>query len=370
MATGFGFCSNCGAALTEAGQRFCAACGFTLPVAAAPAAAASPAAAMPPHPPAVVPTPPSAAPAPVAAPVPAPPPAWAMPPVAPVGAAPTKTTVNPAFLVGGLVIAAIVVAAAFAMNNSKGTPNPSAGKSGSLFGSAVPTGTMVAATRTPAVNTLGAVTFEPSSFSCGDTKAQITMSVWLPASVPSTEKVTARLDDTDLTAKSVATDFEKQGDGRWLTTGTDSTSTLCDIVGEGKHILRVLDSQGALLAQGSFTVTASATPTPPPVAAGTITIEPSSLSCSTAGLEVTVSAWLPASLSASDQVTGLVDGSNANTEAVGDGFEKQADGRWLSSSTEDASALCSQLDAGKHTLSIVQDSTKTVLASGSFTLLP
>lgn len=375
MATGFGFCSNCGAALTEAGQRFCSACGFSQPYMASPAAPVGPAPVVPPQPPLVAPTPPAVAPPPAPLPATGPPPTWSMPPMAPAVPAPARTAVNPTtVVVGVIVIAAIVAVGAFAMNNSKGSPNPSPGKGGILFGSAVPTATAVAATSrttgTPAVTTVGAVTFEPASFSCADTEAQITMKVWLPASVPSSEQVTAKLDDTDLSAKSVATDFEKQGDGRWLTTGTDSTSTLCGIVGEGKHVLRVVDSQGSLLAQGSFTIIASATPTPPPVLGSTITIEPASFSCSDPGVEVTLSAWLPASLTASDQVTGLVDGGNPNTEAVGDGFDHQADGSWLSTSTETASTLCGSLAAGKHTLTIIKDADKQVLASGSFTLLP
>jgi hypothetical protein len=376
MVTGFGFCSNCGSALTEAGQRFCSACGFSQPLADSPAAPVGPAPA-----PAVLPQPPVVAPTAPLAPSPAPqqavapPPTWSMPPTAPAVAVPARTTANPTTVVVGIiVIAAIVAAGVFVMNNSKGSPNPSPGKGGVLFGSAVPTGTRAGATstatRTPAVVAAGAVTFEPASFSCADTEAQITMTVWLPASVPSSEQVTAKLDDTDLTAKSVATDFEKQADGRWLTTGTDSTASLCGIVGEGKHLLRVVDSKGSLLAQGSFTVIASATPTPPPVLGGTITIEPASFSCSDASVEVTLSAWLPASVTEADQVTGLVDGGNPNTEAVGDGFDQQADGRWLSTSTEAASTLCGSLAAGKHTLTIIKDADKQVLASGSFTLLP
>ena len=193
------------------------------------------------------------------------------------------------------------------------------------------------------------------------------MSVFLPAAVLASEEVTAKLDSTDLNAKTVGTDFEKQADGRWLSTGNDTVSTLCDMVGAGNHAFRVLDSKGNLLAQGSFTITQAATPTP--AGAGVVTVDPSTFTCTATGLEVTVTVWLPATVSASDQVTGRLDGVDANTDSVGNGFDQQPDGRWQSIASESTSSLCGSLASGVHTLSVV-DSNGTLLAQGSFTLQP
>jgi hypothetical protein len=396
MATGFGFCSNCGTALTEPGQRFCANCGFTLPASIAAAAEVPPATAaptpaaaaptpavgaappvpapwvQPPSPP-VAPAPPAWAvpptaqvpPPPPAGPAGPPPPTWAVAPVVPVAAAPARTRVSPAMLlVGGLVIAGLLAAGYVATNGAKPSSSPGAGRSGGLFGSSAPTAT---AAPTKANVAAGSVTFKPSSFSCADPSLPITMSVFLPAAVLASEEVTAKLDATNLSAKTVGTDFEKQADGRWLSTGNDTVSTLCDMVGAGDHAFRVLDSKGNLLAQGSFTITAAATPTP--AGAGVVTVEPSTFSCTATGLEVTVTVWLPATVSASDQVTGRLDGVDANTDSVGNGFDQQPDGRWQSIATESASSLCGSLASGVHTLSVV-DSKGNVLAQGSFTLQP
>jgi hypothetical protein len=363
MTTGFGFCPNCGAAMTEAGQRFCAACGFTLPVSAAAAAGVAPASAMvPPHP--AGPQPPA--------------PPWAMAPVAPVGATPPRTAVSPALiLVGVLVIVAIGAAGVFAMNGSKASPSGSAGHSGGLFGSALPTGeteatpTPVAATPTPVIGG-GLVTLKPSSFSCSDTSTQVTMSVWLPASVSASEEVKGELDGVAVSTRVVGDNFKKQSDGRWLRSETDSAAAVCSGLEAGKHVYRVLDSQDKVLAQGSFTTTAAATPAPTPtpgIGGGIITIEPSSISCSAATGDVTISIWLPGSVSASEQITAHTDGSNESTEAVRVEFTKQSDGRWFLGDNLSVSSMCSSLDTGKHTLSVT-DSHDALLATGSFTLRP
>jgi hypothetical protein len=267
-------------------------------------------------------------------------------------------------LVGGLVIAGLLAAGYVATNGSKPSSSPAASHSGGLFGSAAPTAT---AAPTRASVAAGSVTFKPSSFSCADPTLPITMSVFLPAAVLASEEVTAKLDATELNAKTVGTDFEKQADGRWLSTGNDTVSTLCDMVGAGNHAFRVLDSKGNLLAQGSFTITEAATPTP--AAAGVVTVDPSTFSCTATGIEVTVTVWLPATVSASDQVTGQLDGVDANTDSVGNGFDQQPDGRWQSIATESTSSLCGSLASGVHTLSVV-DSNGNLLAQGSFTLQP
>jgi len=156
MATGFGFCPNCGTAATAAGQKFCPTCGSGLPALVAPAVVPAPAAepqaqAAPP----AEPTPPAepqaqAAPPPpppwaqAAAPVtPAapefqaapPPPPWApagIPPTAPaypvptpIAARPVKSGISPAMAIVAVLLLAAVAAGAYVVTNgSSKTPGP------------------------------------------------------------------------------------------------------------------------------------------------------------------------------------------------------------------------------------------------------
>ena len=362
MATGFGFCPNCGAALTEAGQRFCAACGFTVPVSAAAAAGAAPVSA-------VVPPPP-------ASPPPAPP--WAMQPVAPVGAPAPRTAVNPALLlVGALVIVAIGAAGVLAMNGGKASPSASAGHGGGLFGSAAPSNEKVAtpehprATPTPASG-VGSLKVQPAKFDCSDTSTQVTMTILLPAAVEASAEITAQLDGEAGSTEVVSDNFKQQSDGRWLSTDTQSASDLCSAYGSGSHTFGVLDSNGKVLAQGSFMITDEASPTPTPTPGGSgglIVVEPSTISCSGTTADVSLSIWLPGSVSASELITAGTDVSKGNPEAVNVEFVKQSDGRWFLKDSLTVANLCSSLDPGKHTLSVT-DSHNTVLAEGSINLEP
>jgi hypothetical protein len=352
MTTGFGFCPNCGAALTEAGQRFCAACGFTLSGAAASAAVPPP--------------------APVA---PAPPP-WAVPPGAPVGAAPARTPISSTtLLIGALVIAAVVAVGFFAMNGSRPSSSASASNGGSLFGSSVPTTSAVpTASSVPATPTQGTgggiVTFKPSTFGCSDTSTQVTMSVWLPASVSESDEVTGEFDGDTVSTRVVGDTFKKQSDGRWLRSETDSAAVICVGLDVGKHVYRVLDSEDKVLAQGSFTLTGEAATPTPASGKGSLTVRPSSFSCSDTSTQVSITVLLPASLSASSEITAMLDGEKGSTDTVsGAGFTKQSDGRWLSTDSDSASNICSAYGAGKHTFSVL-DAQDKVLASGSFTANP
>ncbi|MGZ6265936.1 MAG: zinc ribbon domain-containing protein [Candidatus Limnocylindrales bacterium] len=370
MATGFGFCPNCGAALTEAGQRFCAACGFTVPVSASAAAGAASVPAVVPPASAVVPPPPPSAP---------PPPPWAMQPVAPVGPTAPRTAVNPALLlVGALVIVAVAAAGVLAMNGSKASPSASAGHSGSLFGSAAPShGTVAVATPTPRATPTpgggaGSLKVQPAKFDCSDTTTQVTMTILLPAALEASAEVTAQLDGETGSTEVVSDNFKQQSDGRWLSTDTQSASDLCSAYGVGPHTFAVLDSDGKVLAKGSFSVTDEAAPTPtatPGASGGLIVVEPSTISCSTTTGDVSLSIWLPGSVSGSEEITAQTDVSKGDPEAVNVEFAKQSDGRWFLKDTLTVSNLCSSLDTGKHVLSVT-DSHNTVLAAGAIDLEP
>jgi hypothetical protein len=307
-----------------------------------------------------------------------------MPPAAPVGAAPAKTAISPAMLlVGGLVIAAIVAVGVLAANGSKPTPSAGPGHSGGLFGSAFPSvGTVATPTplaATPTAGDLGSsITVQPSTVNCSDTNMQVTLTAWLAASTKASDQVAAELDGQAGDLSAVSDNFEKQSDGRWLSTETQAAPSFCGDIAAGKHTVRVLDAQGKVLAQTSFTSTGGAAtpaptpaPTPTPGAAGgSLTVQPSTFSCTDTTTQVTMTVILPASLSESAEVTAILDGQTGSTDTVsGAGFIKQANGSWLSTDADSASNVCSAYGAGKHTFGIMDAQGKT-LASGSFTATP
>jgi hypothetical protein len=170
----------------------------------------------------------------------------------------------------------------------------------------------------------------------------------------------------------------------------------------GLHTEQLVDAAGHVLAEGSFTITGSTatseatakstakptvkttaeptakvtakpTKTPkvtePPVGEGTVTIDPDSFSCSGAVITVTLTVTLPAVYSSGDEITAVVDGTVGGTDTVGDIFVQQADGSWLSSTTDTSTTLCKDYDPGQHTIGF-QDSAAEMIAEGSFTVLP
>jgi hypothetical protein len=203
------------------------------------------------------------------------------------------------------------------------------------------------------------------------------MSVWLAASTKASDQVMAELDGKQGDPSAVGGDFEKQSDGRWLSTLTESASTFCDGLATGKHTIRVLDAQGNALAQASFTNTGGgATPKPTPTPAptpgaggGSLTVDPSTFSCTDTSTQVTMTVILPASLSGSAEITAVLDGQQGSTDTVSGSFTKQSNGSWLSTDADSASNVCSAYGAGKHTFGIMDAQGKT-LASGSFTATP
>lgn len=350
MATGIGFCPNCGTAITAAGQ-FCATCGATLPASARAAMSA-------PQPPPYV--------APVQ-------PAWAVPPpTAPV--TPAGSTANPAMLlVGGLVIAAIVGVAVLAMNNgSKGLPGASGspGSSGTHISSGSP---IASVSPSPKAGYPGSLAFSPKIIGC---PAQpFTTTVVLPSSVKGTDQITYQIDDTVIITQA-ATDFglTQQADGTWsVSTDNPDGSANCSM-GPGVHTARLLDSSGKVLAQTSFTFVMLASPTPEPTPTPSsktyVIVEPSSFSCSAPAVDVRLTIQLSATIPGSTKITSEIDGvDSGNVSTVEAGFEQQSDGSWLSSDTVSSSDLCDKLGVGQHRIGAL-DSAKKVITEGTFTLKP
>jgi hypothetical protein len=219
MATGFGFCPNCGSALTEAGQKFCSICGAVLAAAQAGPGGltAQPSAGAPvPPPPPVLPTPPDAA-------------GWATPAGIPAAAAPSKGVSPAMLLIGGIVIVAIVAGAVFAMSQSRSSSSPGAGGGGA------------------------AVSIRPSTFSCLDEETRVTVEAWLPGSMAETAEVSLDADGQTFYSGTVGDGFVRQPDGRWLSSAPFTPSDICGSFGAGRHTIRILDANGKVLASASFT---------------------------------------------------------------------------------------------------------------------
>jgi len=52
----------------------------------------------------------------------------------------------------------------------------------------------------------------------------------------------------------VSAGFEKQADGSWLSSAPESSQTLCEDLGTGKHSIGALDANGQVITQGTFTI--------------------------------------------------------------------------------------------------------------------
>jgi hypothetical protein len=296
-------------------------------------------------------------------------------PVAPLAAAPARTGTNPAlFLVGALVIVAIVVVAGIAMNNgSKGLPGTSGSPaSGSPIASVLPSPSTGSAGAFP-----GSLAFNPSTIGCPS--QPFTTTVVLPASFKATDQITYKIDDKVITTLAVS-DFglTQQADGTWLLSQDNPDGSSNCSMGPGVHTARLLDATGKVLAQTSFTFvttvgpptnTPQPLPTTAPGAGTSVTITPSTISCSAADTEISLSISLDASFDGSTQVTSEVDGVAGNTSSISDGFEQQLDGSWLSSATASSTSLCEQLSIGQHRLGALDKDGK-IITEGKFTLKP
>jgi hypothetical protein len=105
---------------------------------------------------------------------------------------------------------------------------------------------------------------------------------------------------------------------------------------------------------------------------GSITVTPSSFSCSSS-TQVMAVMRLSASMQATDMLTFQTDGVTKSSDTVDSTFARQTDGSWLFSEPSTASSVCQgsggPLTIGNHTLRIL-DAGGKVLAEGSYTLTP
>jgi len=98
------------------------------------------------------------------------------------------------------------------------------------------------------------MTIKPSSFSCGGPVVDVTLTVVLAASIPGSTMVAAVNDGTPGSSESVDANFDKQPDGSWLISSTDTSTSLCQQYSVGKHTLGIQYATGQLIAEGSFTI--------------------------------------------------------------------------------------------------------------------
>jgi hypothetical protein len=105
----------------------------------------------------------------------------------------------------------------------------------------------------------GSIAISPSTYSCSSSQ-QVVATMKLPASLKDTDQITIQLDGQVLVTVPVSTLADKQADGSWLKTNSQPASESCTNATGGKlsigtHIMRLMDSNGKTLAEGSYTLT-------------------------------------------------------------------------------------------------------------------
>ncbi len=100
------------------------------------------------------------------------------------------------------------------------------------------------------------VALSPSTFSCS-AGPNVTITGRLPASVKSGEQISTSFDGKVYDSAPVEQGFTRQSDGTWLNVSTIHVSGCGTAPGNtpGAHTIQYLDSNGHVLAQGSYTVT-------------------------------------------------------------------------------------------------------------------
>jgi hypothetical protein len=290
----------------------------------------------------------------------------APPPAGPPGAAAApRTALNGTVLLGGIVVVALVVVGGFFFLNSNGKPGPSNAATLGPSRSAVAT---VSAAAPSSAARGGSLVVTPAVVDCSKGNASATLTVVLPATVKADDTVSAEVDGQIQSTSAVSDSFTRQADGTWLETEAQNVSDLCAKMDSGQHVMRVLDANDNVLAQGTFALSGAISTATPFATTGTVTVDPGSFSCSGSSVPVTIAIQLPGSIPAEDTISVQLDGLTTYTDTVGSGFVMQ-DGNWLSSDTSSSADLCGSFDPGQHSITLV-DSAGQVLADGSFTVMP
>ena len=111
------------------------------------------------------------------------------------------------------------------------------------------------------ISSSGGITFSPSTMSCSSS-AQVTATMKLPSSVKDSDQVSYQIDGNKIAFSTftVSDEFTKQSDGSWLSTTTSAAGLNCSglsgsALSMGTHTIAIIDANGKVLAQGSFTLT-------------------------------------------------------------------------------------------------------------------
>jgi hypothetical protein len=309
-------------------------------------------------------------------------------------------------LVAGLVILAVVVGGIFVLgvnkNSGPGSSPVTVASPHTSTSPGVPP-SQVVPTFTPAPTTaaVGGITFDPATVDCS-TPVDFTTTIALPSSVHSGDTLTLMFDGASegTTTIEAGGSTTLQSDGTWLDVSTASAAEMqtdcanggigsssgLAVLTPGVHTYKILDASGTLLAQGSYTVTgtlpvSSPTPAPTPTPGetpGSIKFTPSTLNCSTP-VAWTTTINLPAWVPSDTALTEKLDGSTYATGSVDDSWTQNADGSWISTSTDtadDVSTVCAAggvyegtdiLTVGKHLVQIFDDN-GVLLSQGSYTV--
>ena len=281
--------------------------------------------------------------------------------------APARGGVNPLLVLAGVVlIAAIAGVGIYAYSNSsKGSPGPSSAASGGSNGpTSAPSHSTPTLSTPTAVAYPGSIVYSPTTFGCNEV---VTVTIKLPASVKDTDPITSKIDGVVVGTKTVIEEgLTKQADGSWFVTASGPFPCA---IGAGLHTQQLVDPSGKVLAETSFTIAGSSTAKPTVLSRGSVTIEPSTFSCSAAEVPVTQTYRLPASMSGSDEIRMVFDGDVLDPDSVDYWFDQQADGSWLYTYERPSIFMCETYDVGHHTIG-VQDAAGNTLAEGSFTINP
>jgi hypothetical protein len=193
------------------------------------------------------------------------------------------------------------------------------------------------------------------------------MDITLPASLSGDADITIKVDSTELATDTISSLLDQQDDGSWQTSQDETVATLCTTLGAGKHVVKVVDAGGSTLAQASFTIKGTATPTAAVNTGASIVMVPAIFSCASGGT-ISMVIVLPATIKPAATVEMTLDGTSLYSDTVSSGFVQQTDGTWLSSGTVNMSSFCA-VGTGSHVLKLL-DANKKVLAQTSYTAQP